>query len=89
MNDEPNPWQVNAAALSIALAAMQSFAAGIVRHALGGGLLDQAALERLKAVALLDIKNADTSSFGLIEEPELLRQALKHFEQATKITIER
>lgn len=68
---------------------MQDFATLVVRHVLSGNALDDASFAVLKATAIENLKNAETTGLPIGDEAEAFRESIGDLDRWIDQVIER
>lgn len=80
-NEEAAGWKRNAALATLLALGLQGFAARVIRHVQGAGILDDAALATIKDESIRDLKNMEATGLPVETEAEVFRQAIEQLEQ--------
>jgi hypothetical protein len=87
MNDELAGWKSNAAQMGIAAMWLKTFASEIIGHVLNGHVLDDAAVQNIKAKCVRELKNLDVVGVDIAQEADLVGKSLQLFEQMADMAI--
>ena len=87
MNDELAGWKSNATQMGVVAMWLKTFASEIIGYVLNGHILDEAAIQNIKANCMRDLKNLDVVGIDIAQEADLLGKTLQLFDKMADMAI--